>query len=86
MKKWKATLGQVDHPLAPYRGKPVYSGAGKDSRYLGRVILELWEVQGPNGPAVTTSLGTDPVDGDGRGLSEKALKAFAKLLEEIRGT
>ena len=33
-------------PLAAYYGKPLISGASTHARYLGRVVIELYESEG----------------------------------------
>jgi hypothetical protein len=86
MKTWGSKLSKTDNPLAAHAGKPFYSGGGSEDRYLGRVIIELWEVKGPTGPVVTASYGADPVDVSARELAEAAGVAFAKLLEQTRGS
>jgi hypothetical protein len=49
--KWEAKIsGQVADPFQSYHGKPMISGSGSGSRYIGRVVIELWE-----SPDTTTS-------------------------------
>jgi hypothetical protein len=43
MKDWGSKLGKTDNPFSAHAGKPLYSGGGSDDRYLGRVVIELWE-------------------------------------------
>lgn len=42
--EWEAKIsGRVADPLQSHNGKPMISGLGSDSRYIGRVVIELWE-------------------------------------------
>jgi hypothetical protein len=48
--KWEVrTDGRVVDPFQGKHGKPIISGSGPNSRYIGRVVIELWE--SPETPA-----------------------------------
>lgn len=43
MAGWKSEISKVTHPLQGTEGKPLISEAGPDDRYVGRVIVEVWD-------------------------------------------
>lgn len=42
----RITVESVPDPLADYHGKPLISQASPRCKYLGRIIVELWEQPG----------------------------------------
>ena len=56
---WESKASHVDDPLAEYAGRPIVSGPATPGKYLGRVVVELWENTSHAGTpidAVTMSL------------------------------
>lgn len=43
MAGWKSEISKVSQPSQETEGKPLISGAGPDDRYVGRVIIEVWD-------------------------------------------
>jgi hypothetical protein len=39
---WTGQTGKATNPLNGFEGRPIISGAGR-GRYLGRVVIEVWE-------------------------------------------
>ena len=67
-------------PLEGYHGKPIISGGGSHDRYIGRVILELWERPRGADPGVNDvnyfSMTSDATDGDAAGLLRRLADAL----------
>lgn len=59
--QWQKTVSSTKDPLVSYIGKPVISDAGPNQKYIGRVIVELWELVPQNGQ--TTPVVVNDVDG-----------------------
>ncbi len=83
----KSEHGSRKNPLAAYVGAPLFSGGGDGhSRYVGRLIIEVWEVEGLRGDhpgqlALTTdcAAGTSPRD-----LIERVARILPASAAEIR--
>ncbi len=58
---WEKQVSSAPDPLAAFRGKPVISGGGANRKYIGRVIVELWELVPQSGQ--TSPVVIDDVDG-----------------------
>lgn len=45
--QWSGQVGKATNPLNGFEGKPIISQAGQ-TKYLGRVVIELWESPDPS--------------------------------------
>jgi len=43
MAQWQGKAGKSRNALSGSEGKPIISQAGPGARYLGRVVIELWD-------------------------------------------
>jgi len=59
--QWQKSVSPVADPLAAYAGRPIISGAVSNRKYIGRVIVELWELVPQSGQ--TSPVVIDDVDG-----------------------
>ncbi len=67
------------------RGKPVLGTAGYTKRYVGRVVVELWEpVTGAPQDSRFMALTADAVDGNHKGLAERVGDALTAQIASIR--
>lgn len=41
--QWQKSVSSTADPLASYVGRPIISEGGANRKYIGRVIVELWE-------------------------------------------
>ena len=41
--QWKGSVSKVADPLEGFQGQPIVSLVGPNQRYLGRVVVELYE-------------------------------------------
>jgi hypothetical protein len=79
---WKAESFPVDDPLAAYRKKPVISGAGSDTTYVGRVVIELWSDGGMSDDAQMIAITADAVDGKHANLLERVTDALTRRMQQ----
>jgi hypothetical protein len=68
---WKAESFPVDDPLQAYRKKPIISGAGSNTTYVGPVVIELWSDGGVSDDAKLIAITADAVDGKHAKLLER---------------
>lgn len=66
------------------RGKPVLSNAGHTKRYVGRVVIELWEpVAGDPEDDRFLAFSADAVDGNHEALAKRVARGFqARVLTQ----
>ncbi len=74
---WKAEISEVDDPLVGYHKKPIISLASSpNAKYLGRVIVELWDNTGARDDADALTISAGAMDG-------KHGKLLARIAEAL---
>lgn len=79
---WKAESFPVDDPLRTYRKKPVISGAGPNTTYVGRVVIELWSDGGVSDDADMIAITADAVDSHHAKLLERIAQALPRRMQK----
>jgi hypothetical protein len=82
---WQMQTGPADDPLLPYRGRPVIS-AGSAGRYIGRVVIELWESESEPNDVNGLAFTTDTVQGDQQTLLQRVAAALPARLARMQGS
>lgn len=80
-------LGQVQvvtaaDPLAGYHDQPVISDGGPQARYIGRVIIELWEPLSQPNDVGGLAYTSEAVDGNNVALLQRIARALPLRLSE----
>lgn len=78
---WTKQILQADGPRSLDAKGPIISAAGSNDRYLGRVVIEFYEVAGAKNDAEGVAYAVEAVNGDHKGLARRVAAAFvARLL------
>lgn len=76
--------GPAIDPLHGYHGKPIVSDAVPGESYVGRVIVELWDVPG-RGDESNLAISVDAVDRDQPQLLQRVAAALPRRLTRQPG-
>lgn len=74
MGTWTQSVGPVDDPLEHHRQRPVISVGAPGAKYLGRVVIELWD-DGTGADVRNLAFGIDAI-GDSAELLTRVVAAF----------
>ncbi|MCS6846511.1 MAG: hypothetical protein RMN52_02200 [Anaerolineae bacterium] len=79
--QWTKQILKANIPEFLNSKEPIISAAGKDSKFLGRVIIEYYEIPGAKSDADGVAYLVEAVNGDHRGLAKRVAVGFvARLL------
>jgi hypothetical protein len=77
---WSSQQSTVPDPLKGYQRVPIISGGGPNSKYLGRVIIELWQEDGASDDSKMIAISADAVDGKHAQLLPRIAAALAQRM------
>ncbi len=92
---WKGTVAQTDEQPGNWNKQilqareprildakvPIISAAGPNDKYLGRVVIEFYEIAGAKSDAEGVAYTVEAVNGDHKALARRVAAAFvARLL------
>jgi len=79
--QWTKQILKADGPRTIDSREPIISAAGKDSKYLGRVVIEFYEVPDARSDADGIAYVADALDGNHKALAKRVAVGFvARLL------
>lgn len=80
--EWKKQeTNQMGDPLSGYRGEPILGKQGPNARYLGRVIVELWEINSTKNDSYNIAISAGAVDEDNSTLIERIAAALSSRVQ-----
>lgn len=83
--KWqKQEINQSGDPLSGYQGKPILGQQGPNARYLGRVIVELWEIKDAKNDSYNIAISSGAVDRDNATLIERIAVALSARVQAAK--
>jgi hypothetical protein len=78
-----ATMSKGTDRFQGFERKPMISSAGSQSRYLGRVVMEIWEPVSSTGRGDQVAYIVSPASGiKTNDLLQRAIKSLAAHLEK----
>lgn len=86
MSEWQVTetAGMPD-PLADFHHRPIISAGGKGMVYVGRIIIELWDIaesaRDSAGDSYSIAVSADAHDGDAEALAKRVASAFPERMK-----
>jgi hypothetical protein len=80
-KQWEKRVSTAPDPLKDFRKKPIISGGGPKAKYLGRVIVELWDTGEGRDDSYNIAYSSAPVDGK---YTELVKRVATALVERVR--
>jgi hypothetical protein len=69
-------------PLASYEGKPILGQHGSSQRYVGRVVVELWETEQSVDDSQRIVFTADAADGNHSALLRRVAPALLKRVQK----
>jgi hypothetical protein len=81
MSEWSKSDSSVADPLAQYAHKPMLAAAGKGAKYLGRVIIEVWETGNATDDSQRLTFSSEAVDGNHEALLTRVAAGLPKRVE-----
>ncbi len=69
-------------PLASYQGNPILGQHGSGQRYVGRVVVELWETGQPEDDSQRIIFTADAADGNHGALLRRVAPALLKRAQK----
>ncbi len=83
--EWKQQeTNQTGDPLSGYQGRPILGQQGPNARYLGRVIVELWETQNTMNDSYNIAISSGAVDEDNATLIERIAGALVTRVQAAK--
>lgn len=79
MTQWKSKVSQsTSDPFKDFEKKPMFGQGPENKRYLGRVVIEMWDDGSSVDDANKIIFTADAVDGDHSSFLKRVASALAK--------
>lgn len=86
MADWKKSTGASGasvEPLASFAGKPILASQGSGSKYIGRVVVEVWDTGTSIDPSYGLSFSSDAVDGNQKALLRRVAAGLSARVAKL---
>ncbi len=79
-KEWQQSTNQHADPLSAYHNLPIVSEPGPNQKYIGRVIIELYEDGSTRSDASKIAYSATSVDGNSKAFALRVAQALIARL------
>jgi hypothetical protein len=83
--EWKKQeTTRMGDPLSGYQGRPILGQQGPNAKYLGRVIVELWETNSTTNDSNNIAVSAGAVDEDNATFIERIAAALSERVQAAK--